>query len=71
MRNIDTRTVAGLSWLKTWARHQLTAHKKVRKYRPHEKAFEAQEAELLNALLDLERAAGRLLQLTHSKPRVG
>ena len=59
---LDARTCKGLSWVRHWARAQLTAHKRARKYRLRETGFEPEEAELLTALVDLERACNRLLE---------
>jgi len=52
----------GLVWAQRWARCRLTAMKRDRKYRPRELVLPSDEAKLLQALLDLEKAAGRLLQ---------
>ena len=50
-----------LEWLGDWSRKHLTRLKRLRKYRPREKTFDAQEAETLYALIELERTAGLLL----------
>jgi len=64
---LDRRELSGLRWLRQWARWRLTAHKRRRKYRPPATTFEAQEAEVLQALVDLERTAGRLLEGVEGK----
>ena len=51
----------GLERLQLWSRQALTRLKVRRKYRPHEQVFEPDEAEILRALVDLEKAASRLL----------
>ena len=68
---LDTRTCAGLTWVQQWARRQLTAHKKARKYQRRATAFEPEEAAVLRALLDLENAASWLLNTGPCKPGSG
>ena len=48
--------------MKQWARQRLTALKRSRKYRPREADLDPREAQVLRALLDLEKATGRLLE---------
>ena len=59
---LDTHTCAGLSWLRRWARVQLTGLKRSRKYRVREVVLDPREAEVQQALVDLERATGQLLE---------
>ena len=59
---LDPRTCAGLSWLRRWARQQLTTLKRSRKYRAREAVPDPAEVEVLQALVDIERATGRLLE---------
>ena len=60
---LSVRERAGLSWVRQWARQQLTQAKRRRKYRPRESVFDADEAEILQALVDLEQAVSQLLTL--------
>jgi len=53
----------GLGWVEQWARGQLTARKRARKYRAHEPVIDAEEVDVLQALVDLERAGGRVLEM--------
>ena len=58
---LSSRERNGLTWLQDWSRKELTHLKRRRKYRSHEQVFEPDEAEILRALVDLEKAASRLL----------
>ena len=58
---LDAQTLAGLRWLKTWARSHITRLKRRRKYLPRGAPFDPAEADLLRALFDLEQIAGCLL----------
>ena len=58
---LDPRTCAGPGCAGR-ARVQLTAHKRSRKYRAREAVLDPTEAEVLQALVDLEAAARRLLE---------
>lgn len=62
---LDPRDLAGLRWVRNRARHWLTAAKRARKYRPHERIFDDQEAAILRSLVQLEKAAGHLLAASH------
>ena len=59
---LNERDRRALSWLQHFARSQLTAAKRRRKYRSHEVAIDEKEAETLRALIQIEQGAGRLLQ---------
>ena len=61
---VDVRSRAGLCWLRLWARGHITALKRRRKYRPR-RIFDPAEATMLRALLDLEDATCRLLDLVN------
>ena len=58
---LTARERRALEWLRDWSRQQLTQAKRRRKYRPRETVFDAQEAEALYALVELERTAEMLL----------
>jgi len=58
---LSGRERRGLIWMKSWARARLTAAKRKLKYLPRKTVFDDDEREILMALVDLERAAGRLL----------
>ena len=55
------RALAGLHWLKGWARANITRMKCRRKRLPRGAAFDPKEADLLRCLLDLESAIDRIL----------
>ena len=59
---LTARERRGLAWLRDWSRQALTHLKRRRKYRPHEQVIEPDEAEILSALVELERAAETLLK---------
>ena len=61
--NLTDRDRRGLAWLKRWARSHITRVKRRRKYLPRGAPFDPNEANLLRALLDLERSADRLLEM--------
>ena len=58
---LSGRERRGLERLQLWSRQALTRLKRRRKYLPHQQVFEPDEAEILRALVDLEKAASRLL----------
>ena len=66
---LSDRERRGLEWLHQWAHQRLTAAKRRLKYSPRKTAFDDREAEILRALVELEHAAGKILDTsTHSAP---
>ena len=61
MLRLNGRERNALQWLRLWARGQLTTAKRKLKYLPRKTVFDDREAEILTALVELERAAGTLL----------
>lgn len=59
---LSGRERRALAWVKRWAQTRLTAAKRRLKYSPRKTVFDAEEAAILQALVQLERAAGQLLQ---------
>lgn len=60
--HLDSRSRAGLEWIRLWARGHITHLKVRRKYLPRGQPFEPAEADLLRYLLDLEQCAKGLLE---------
>jgi len=60
---IDDRTRTGLARLQHWARSRITGLKRRRKHLPPGSPFAPEEAAALQALLDLEAAARRIISL--------
>ncbi len=60
---LDPRDRAGLEWARNRARFWITALKRRRKHLPPGEPYSPEEASVLNALIDLETAAGQLLEL--------
>lgn len=66
---LNARERNALQWLRDWSRSRLTAAKRRLKYSPRKTAFDDREAEILRALVELEHAAGKILDTsTHSAP---
>ena len=64
---LDQRDRAGLTWTMHRARFWLTALKRRRKYLPRRAGYTPEEGGLIEALVALEREAGRLLEMAGKK----
>ena len=60
---LATRDRVALDWLRRWSRSHITRLKRRRKYLPRGAPFDAQEATILRALIDLDTATGKLLEV--------
>ena len=58
---LNVRERNALQWLRDWSRGRLTVAKRRLKYSPRKATFDDREAEILRALVELERAAEMLL----------
>lgn len=59
---LSTEDRRRLSWLQQWARAHLTRIKRGRKYRPRERIIDPDEADVLSALVNLEKGAKQMLK---------